>query len=53
MFNKTTHILVHELLSEIHVKIHASKQGFSTMASDWLAAVLLTTEYAISFMALI
>ena len=28
------------LLSEIHAKFHASSQGFSNMASDWLAAVL-------------
>ena len=28
------------LLRKIHVKIHVSKQGFSNMASDWLAAVL-------------
>ena len=28
------------LLSKVHVKIHVSKQGFSSMASDWLAAVL-------------
>ena len=28
------------LLSKTHVKFHVSKQGFSSMASDWLAAVL-------------
>ena len=28
------------LLSKIHVKSHVSLQGFSNMASDWLAAVL-------------
>ena len=28
------------LLSKIHVKFHVSYQGFSNMASDWLAAVL-------------
>ena len=29
-----------ELLSKIHVKFHVGLQGFSNMASDWLAAVL-------------
>ena len=28
------------LLGKIHVKFYASYQGFSNMASDWLAAVL-------------
>ena len=26
--------------SKIHVKFHASQQGFSNVASDWLTAVL-------------
>ena len=28
------------LLREFHVKIYVKSQGFSNMASDWLAAVL-------------
>ena len=28
------------ILSTIHVKIHVSEQGFSNLASDWLAAVM-------------
>ena len=28
------------LLSKIHVKFDVSQQGFSNIASDWLAAVL-------------
>ena len=28
------------LLCKIHVNFHVSQQGFSDMASDWLAAVL-------------
>ena len=32
------------LLSKFHVKIHVSKQGFSSMASDWLAAVLCANQ---------
>ena len=32
------------LLSKIHVKFHVGWQGFSNVASDWLAAVLLANQ---------
>ena len=34
------------LLSKIYVKFHVTKQGFSHVASDWLAAVLPANQMA-------
>ena len=33
-----------QLLRKINVKIHVSLPGFSHMASDWLAAVMLDIQ---------